>query len=106
MLRQEDRANPLGTALDAFRAALVTFAREVAESDEATAAVAFERARRAAEVALGAPVSTDTREAASIYDVMVRNALHVRVEAILDEAQAAIGIACPEGSRAAIREQR
>ncbi|MDR7036014.1 hypothetical protein J2X36_000750 [Methylobacterium sp. BE186] len=90
VLRQEDRANPLGTALDAFRAALVTFAREVADSDEAVATAAFAQARRAAEVALGASSPTETEGTASSYDMVVRKAVHFRVEAILDEAQAAI----------------
>ena len=89
-LRQEDRANPLGTALDAFRAALVTFAREATGCDEAAATAAFERARHAAEAALGEPSSTDTCGNASTYDVMVRNAVHFRVTTILDEAHAAI----------------
>lgn len=83
-------AGPVGTALDAFRAALVTFARETAVEDAAIASAAFERARLAVEAALGEPSHTEIRGAESSYDMVIRNAMHFRLRTILDEAQAAI----------------
>ena len=87
---QSDRANPLGTALDTFRGALVTFAAEVAGHDKALAATALQRVRQAVEAILSEPRYAGTSASASSYDIGLCGALHHQVNMILDEAQAAI----------------
>jgi|1185.fasta_scaffold1427461_2 hypothetical protein len=87
---QDDRPKPLAAVLDAFRAALVTFADEVAGNDEAAAMAAFERAQQAAEAVLSEPKYLGSGGSASSYDIAVQGNLRLRVRAILDEARAAI----------------
>jgi hypothetical protein len=81
---------PFTTAVATFRAALVTFAREVANRDPQLAATAFAAAEAAAQARLGAGVGGQEAQDVIGTGAALRDATRHQLRKVLTAAKAAI----------------
>lgn len=100
MIFQTDQGQteaPFTTAIDVFRVALVTFAREVANKDPQLAAAAFAAAETAVQARLGAGVGGQEAQDVIGTGAAVRNAVRHQIRKVLTAAKAAIDEQANEG---------